>query len=419
MTFIEELEWRGLIQDMSDPDGLRKLPAGTAFYLGMDPTAPSLQIGNLVPIVVSLHLAKHGLKPIMLFGGSTGSIGDPSGRRTERQLLDRATIDENVRKHSAKVLEIFKRAGLSADFVNNYDWTAGVSVLDFLRDVGKHFTINYMLAKEFVKSRVETDSISYTEFSYMLLQAFDFYHLFTQRQCRLQVGGSDQWGNITAGLELIRRKNGGEAYALSIPLITDNQGRKFGKSEGGAVWLDGSMTSPYKFHQFWLNVEDASVGKFLRIFTFKSKDEILALEERTKAAPEKREAQIALADAVCTLVHGEEATQDAKRCAQVLFGGSLDGIPETKLAEIFSDVPSTTLARAKFNAMTVVDLLAETKLSQSKGEARRLISSGGAYINNGRISDPTLSMAKAPYSNASMLVLRAGKKQYHLLRVAS
>lgn len=417
MSFLDELEWRGLIQDLSDRDGLSKLPSGTAFYLGMDPSAASLQIGNLVPIIVSLHLAKAGLKPIMLFGGSTGSIGDPSGKRTERQLLDRATIDENVKKHSAKVQEIFSRAQLKADFVNNYDWTAGVSILDFLREVGKHFTINYMLAKEFVKSRVEADSISYTEFSYMLLQAFDFLHLYTHNKCRLQVGGSDQWGNITAGLELIRKKVGGEAYALSIPLITDNQGRKFGKSEGGAVWLDGSMTSPYKFHQFWLNVEDASVIKFLKIFTFKTRDEIAALEERVKVAPEKREAQIALADAVCTLVHGPEATQDAKRSADVLFGGSLDGIPESKLADIFSDVPSTALSRERFKAMTLVDILAETKLSQSKGEARRLITSGGAYLNNVRVSDPALQMNSDQYAQSAIVVVRAGKKQYHLVRI--
>lgn len=416
MHFVETLQWRGLLQDVSDLEGLKKLGTGTVFYVGLDPSAPSLQVGNLVPLIVSIHLARAGLKPIILFGGATGSIGDPSGKRAERPLLDRATIDENVRKHTATVAGIFKRANVEAQFVNNLDWTAPVSVIDFLREVGKHFTLSYMLGKEFVKTRVEDDSISYTEFSYMLLQAFDFLHLYQSKQCKIQMGGSDQWGNITAGLELIRKKIAGDAYAFSIPLITDSQGRKFGKSEGGAVWLDGGMTSPYKFHQFWLNVDDASAVKYLKIFSFLSPDEIAALEAKLRAAPEKREAQTALADAVTSLVHGEAGTQDAKRCAQVLFGGSLAGLSEQQLTDIFGEAPSTTVARGRIASLTVADLWVETKLAPSKSEARRLITSGGAYLNNERVSDPALTLSSAASQN--ILVLRSGKKNYHLVKIS-
>jgi tyrosyl-tRNA synthetase len=381
----------------------------------MDPSAPSLQIGNLVPLIVSMHLGRAGLSPLLLFGGATGSIGDPSGKKAERQLLDKSSVDANVAKHQAKVLEIFDRAKVKTTFVNNYDWTAPLSVLDFLRDVGKFFTINYMLAKEFVKTRVEEDSISYTEFSYMLLQAFDFCHLYQHKNCKLQIGGSDQWGNITSGLELIRKKLSGEAYAFSFPLVTDSAGRKFGKSEGGAVWLDGSMTSPYRFHQFWLNVDDASVVKLLKIFTFLPQAEILRLETSVSQSPEKREAQIALADAVCDLVHGPEATAKAKRSAQVLFGGSLEGLSRADLEEIFAEVPSTSYDKQKLSGMSYLDLLAETKLVPSKGEGRRLITNGGAYLNNERVTDPQLRLPEA-LVESGMLVLRAGKKQYHLVK---
>jgi tyrosyl-tRNA synthetase len=415
MSFLAELEWRGLIQDVVNPEAILKLSPGTPFYVGMDPSAPSLQIGTLVPLIVSMHLGRAGLSPLLLFGGATGSIGDPSGKKAERQLLDKSSVDANVAKHQAKVLEIFDRAKVKTTFVNNYDWTAPLSVLDFLRDVGKFFTINYMLAKEFVKTRVEEDSISYTEFSYMLLQAFDFCHLYQHKNCKLQIGGSDQWGNITSGLELIRKKLSGEAYAFSFPLVTDSAGRKFGKSEGGAVWLDGSMTSPYRFHQFWLNVDDASVVKLLKIFTFLPQAEILRLETSVSQSPEKREAQIALADAVCDLVHGPEATAKAKRSAQVLFGGSLEGLSRADLEEIFAEVPSTSYDKQKLSGMSYLDLLAETKLVPSKGEGRRLITNGGAYLNNERVTDPQLRLPEA-LVESGMLVLRAGKKQYHLVK---
>lgn len=417
MHFVDHLQWRGLLQDLSDPDGIRKLGPGDSFYVGLDPSAPSLQVGNLVPLIVSMHLGRAGLKPIILFGGATGSIGDPGGRRSERPLLDRATIDDYVRRHSAKVAEIFDRAKVKAQYVNNYEWTAPVSVIDFLREVGKHFTVNYMLAKEFVKSRVEEDSISYTEFSYMLLQAFDFLHLYQNMGCKLQIGGSDQWGNITSGLELIRKKIAGSAFAFSIPLILDSQGRKFGKSEGGAVWLDSALTSPYKFHQYWLNLDDASVIKYLKIFSFLSPEEITEAEQRLVAAPEKREAQKLLADLVTTLVHGESGTADAKKSAEVLFGGSLSGLSNKQLEDIFGGVPSTTVAHQRLSAITVVDLFVETKLAASKGEARRLISSGGAYVNNERVSDPAAVLGAV--SPDAMIVLRSGKKNYHLVKVSA
>lgn len=399
-------------------EGLRKLGPGDTFYVGLDPSAPSLQIGNLVPLIVAAHLAIAGLKPIILFGGATGSIGDPGGKRTERPLLDRATIDDNVRKHSSKVAEVYERLKLKAEFVNNYDWTANVTIIDFLRDVGKYFTVNYMLGKEFVKSRVDDDSISYTEFSYMLLQSFDFLHLYQTKGCKLQIGGSDQWGNITSGLELIRKKIGGSAFAFSIPLILDSQGRKFGKSEGTAMYLDPTMTSPYKVHQFWLNLEDASVIKYLKIFTFLSKEEIDALEQKLKAAPEKREAQTVLADTITAMVHGDAGTKEAKQSADVLFGGSIAGLTEKQLEDIFNGVPSTTIERARLSTMSFADLMAESKLASSKGEARRLITSGGAYLNNERVSDPALALSGTPAAGSNIFVLRSGKKNYHLIKVS-
>lgn len=417
IDFLTDLEWRGLIQDCSDREALIRLSPGDSFYVGYDPSAPSLQIGNLVPITVSLRLARAGLQAIQLFGGATGAIGDPSGKSAERKLLTREVIDDHVRAHRATVERIFGRMGVKAEFVNNYDWSERLNVIEFLRDIGKHFTVNYMIAKEVVKARLEGEGISFTEFSYMLLQANDFYHLWKHKHCRLQAGGSDQWGNITAGLELIRRKEQGEAVAFSIPLLLDSQGRKFGKSEVGALWLSPEKTSPYRFHQYWLNVEDADAIRYLKVFTFHEKELILEMEQRMKAAPEKREAQKLLADSMCTLVHGEEATADAKRSAEVLFGGSLDGFTTQQLEEIFCDVPSSRHPRAEIMGKSIVDVFALTKLSSSKGEARRLITSGGAYVNNSRISDPDYRFEGDWLNNSGLFVLRSGKKSYHLLKL--
>lgn len=418
MDLLENLESRGLIHDISDRPGIAHLKKDDLFYIGYDPTAQSLQIGNLIPIIVSIHLAKWGLKPLQLFGGSTGAIGDPSGRNVERQLLTRDILDHNISAQRTKAQEIFDRVKVKVEFLNNLDWTKNVDVLTFLREVGKFFTVNYMLGKESVQTRMLADGISYTEFSYMLLQAYDFYHLYQTRNCKLQIGGSDQWGNITAGLELIRKKIQGEAYAVSWPLITDSQGKKFGKSEGGAIWLDERLTSPYKLHQFFLNTPDADVLARLKIFTFQSLDKLKEIEKSLASFPERRETQSVLADSVCDLVHGEAATQDAKKCAQVLFGGSLEGVPENRLEDIFSDAPSSTIAKDRIAAMSLVDLLLETKLVPSKSEARRLISSGGAYLNNERMLEPEFKVSESRFVGSRLLVVRTGKKNYHLVKIS-
>jgi tyrosyl-tRNA synthetase len=419
MGFIDNLLWRGLIQDISDPESLKRLSNGDRFYIGFDPTAPSLQLGNLVPMIVMIHLGQAGLAPIMLFGGATGAIGDPSGKSAERPLLHREEIERNILSQQTKAQEIFERCQVKVAFVNNYDWTGPIGLIEFLREIGKHFTVNYMIAKEVVKARLEAEGISFTEFSYMLLQANDFLHLYKAMGCKMQAGGSDQWGNITAGLELIRRKIQGDACAFSVPLLTDSQGKKFGKSEGGALWLDPAMTSPYRLHQFFLNVADQDVVKLLKVFTFMREDEIAALGETVSSAPEKREAQRLLADSVCTLVHGEQATRDAKRGAEVLFGGSLEGLSRGLLEEIFREVPSSSFAREQVSGFSFVDLLAECGMMPSRGEAKKLIKNGGAYLNNQRIADINLQMRDNPVLDSGLFVIRTGKKSYHLIRVTT
>lgn len=417
MHVIDELIWRGLVQDVSDINGIKNLQPGSSFYVGFDPTAPSLHFGNLLQLVVSIHLAKKAkFKAVILFGGATGAIGDPKAA-TERTLLPREVIDSNITTQRGKVVEILARQDCQVNFVNNIDWTSQINVLEFLRDVGKHFTVNYMLAKEVVKTRLAGEGISYTEFSYMLLQAHDFAHLLIHNNCRLQFGGSDQWGNITAGLELIRRKGLGEAYAFSVPLFVDEQGRKYGKSETGALWLNPDLTSPYKFHQYWLNVADSEVIRLLKSFTFYNKEEIDQFEAQCQSEPQKRVAQRALADAVCSLVHGPDATKEAKKCAEVLFGGSLQGLADYQLEEIFADVPSSSLSRQEIGSLTVTDLFANSTLVKSKGEARRLIQAGGAYLNNERITDQDLKLNSLQTENSSLLVLRSGKKSYHLIKL--
>lgn len=417
-NFIDELTWRGLVQDYSDLDAIRKLGPGDAFYVGYDPTAPSFHLGNLVGLMVMVHLGRAGLKPICLFGGATGSIGDPSGKSAERNLMTQETIDENVRNQSAQVEQLFSRIDLKPTFVNNYDWTHSITFTDFLRDVGKHFPVNYMLAKETVKTRLEGSGISFTEFCYMLLQANDFLHLFLNFNCKLQMGGSDQWGNITAGLELIRRKGHDGAEAFSHPLITNSQGKKFGKSEEGAVWLDPTLTSPYKLHQFLLNSSDEDVIHYLKIFTFLTQEEIQGLEDEMKSSPEKRSAQKALADSVCELVHGADSVLEANRSAEVLFGGSLDGVSEEQLEEIFSDVPSSQFSQAELNELDLLELLVRTDLVASRGDGKRLIKSGGIYINNERVSDSQQTLLTSCKDGQRVFILRSGKKKYHLLKVS-
>lgn len=416
MDILSALESRCLVQDVSDRAGIAKLPPGTTFYVGIDPTSPYLQIGNLIPILVAIHLAKLGLKPLILFGGATGSIGDPSGKTAERSLLTQETVDSNVRSHQALVSKILSRVGVEAEFVNNFDWINKLTVIDFLRDAGKYLTVNYMLQKEHIRKRVEGDGISYTEFSYMLIQAFDFYHLYQAKKCALQIGGSDQWGNITAGLELIRKRIQGEAFALSWPLIVDKDGVKFGKTGKNPIWLNAEATSPYRFHQFFLNVDDSEAIRYLKIFTFHSLEKIAEVEAAMRAAPEKREAQNLLADSMCSLIHGEEATKDAKHCARVLFGESLAGLSESQLNDIFADVPSLAISKEQAAGASFIDLLTQASAVKSKGEARKLIESGGAYINNERISE-NLKLSESAYAAKRLLVLRTGRKNYYLVRV--
>jgi tyrosyl-tRNA synthetase len=418
MSVLEELTWRGLIQDTSDPELFSQLKPGEPVYVGFDPTAPSLQIGNLVQLVTAIHLAKVGFKPILLFGGATGMIGDPSGRSAERNLLSLDQVARNVELQEEQARRMWRNAGLSVmpTIVNNLDWTKDVSLLTFLRDVGKNFTVNYMLAKDSVKSRLSGDGISYTEFTYMILQAFDFLHLYKTANCRLQFGGSDQWGNITAGLELIRRSVQGTAYAFSVPLITNSEGKKFGKSAGNAVWLDGELTSPYKFHQFWLNVPDSDVVRLLKVFTFASREEIDELEQSVTTQPEKRRAQNFLADYLCNLVHGEDATQDARRCAEALFGGSLAGLSDRQLLDIFSDAPSSTVSREQAQTLDMLSLLGTT-VAKSKGEARRLVQGGGIYVDGERLTVETSPVRETRLLDKGFIVIRSGKKNYHLVRL--
>lgn len=415
--WFQDLTARGLFHDISDEDRLTSLPVGSRFYVGFDPTAPSLQIGNLVPLMVALHLSRAGFQPVILFGGATGFIGDPSGKDKERSLLPQETIVENIKRQKEQVSKLFRDLSVTPEFVNNFDWTHDISILDFLRDTGKHLTVNYMIAKEVVKTRLEGNGISFTEFSYMLLQAMDFEHLLRTSQVVLQIGGSDQWGNITAGLELIRKKGTGEAVAFSFPLITNSDGKKFGKSEGGALWLDPTMTSPFRLHQFMLNVDDADAVRFLKIFSLLSLEEIGEIEEQHLSHPEKRIAQNKLADSIVGLIHGEASLQSAQKSREVLFGGSLEGLTEETLLEIFEGVPSSERKRSEIQDQPVIETFTGSSLAQSRGEAKRLIAGGGGYVNNIRIEDSQTPLNSLPLPFPNVIVLRSGKKKYHLIRL--
>jgi tyrosyl-tRNA synthetase len=407
-TLLDDLEWRGLIAHSTDPDALREaLTEGSVrFYVGFDPTAPSLHMGNLVQILTAKRLQLAGHTPYALVGGATGMIGDPreSGERTLNSL---DTVKDWVEKVRGQIEPFLDFHGPNAaTIVNNYDWTASLSTIDFLRDVGKHFPVNRMLARDVVRSRLE-DGISYTEFSYILLQSMDFLNLYRDHGVTLQFGGSDQWGNLTGGVELIRRSDGGKAHAFATPLVTKADGTKYGKTEGGALWLDPEMMSPYAFHQFWLNAEDDKVGELLRIFTFLSHEEIEDLEAQTNEKPFLRVGQRALADAVTTEVHGAAETQHAKAAAAALFGGGdLRELPAEMLASALREAGATTATRGT----GVVDLLVEAGLVKSKGEARRTIAEGGAYLNNDRVTDADLVPTDEDLLAGSWLVLRRGKK---------
>ncbi len=411
---LADLEWRGLIAQTTDRDALtEQLNSGsTAFYIGFDPTAPSLHLGNLVVLLVMRRFQLAGHKPLPLVGGATGLVGDPSGKNEERSLNDVDVVEQwvgRIRTQLSKFLE-FDSGNNAAVMTNNLDWTKPLSALDFLRDVGKHFSVNQMLSKDSVSSRLESGGISYTEFSYQVLQAFDFLELYKRHNCKIQLGGSDQWGNIVAGLDLIRKVEGGSAHCLTIPLLMKSDGTKFGKTAGGSVWLDPEMTSPYAFYQFWLNSEDADVPKYLKVFSFKSHTEIEELITTHEANPGMREAHRALAREMTTLVHGAGECEAAERAAKALFGqAELSELDERTLVSALSQLPRTQVAKGE-PIPTWVDLLAATGLVDSKSAARRIVKEGGAYLNNQKVPSEEFAPAVDDLLYGRFLLLRKGKR---------
>ncbi len=426
MDFIKELTWRGMIHTMMPGTEEQLAKEMTTAYLGIDPTADSLHIGHLCGVMMLRHFQRCGHKPLALVGGATGMIGDPSGKSAERNLLDEATLRHNqeaIKKQLAKFLDFDSDAPNRAELVNNYDWTKDVSFLDFAREIGKHITVNYMMAKESVQKRLNgeaRDGLSFTEFTYQLLQGFDFLHLYQEKGCRLQLGGSDQWGNITTGSELIRRK-GGEVFALTCPLITKADGGKFGKTESGNVWLDPRYTSPYKFYQFWLNVSDEDAEKYLKIFTFLTKEEIEGLAREHAENPGLRPLQKRLAKELTVMVHSEEEYNAAVEASQILFSNkaqdALRSLDEKTLLDVFEGVPQFTVEKAKIEAgIPVLDLLAsETAVFPSKGEARKMVQGGGVSINKEKVSDPNAVIGADSLLQGKYVLAQRGKKNYYLL----
>ena len=421
---IELLRRRGLLEQISDEAGLAALFAReqVSFYVGFDPTARSLHVGNFVPIMMMAHLQRAGHRPIAVVGGATGMIGDPSGRSSERNLLDDSAVLANLATIRTQLASFLRFDGANgAKVVNNADWTGPISYLHWLRDVGKYFSVNAMIAKESVRRRLEErdQGISYTEFSYMLLQAYDFFVLNRDEGVQLQMGGNDQWGNITAGIELIHKKGGGQAYAITSPLLLTAAGEKFGKSAGNAVWLDSALTSPFAFYQYWVRTDDRDAGKFLRMFTFLDLDEIEAIEAAHASNLAGRGAQKRLAQEVTRIVHGEAALLRAELATEILFGREIQGLSDAELADIFGDVPSTQLERNRLEAgIDLISLLVEMGASASKGEARRALTAGSIYLNNVKVTDAALMVTAAQLASESTLVVRTGKKNYFLARFA-
>jgi tyrosyl-tRNA synthetase len=420
---FEELKWRGLVYDHTEslPELLAK--EAVTLYNGFDATGDSLHVGHLVPLIALARLQRFGHHPIALAGGGTSMIGDPSGKTSERQLLSKEIIEANVESIKGQLAHFldFDAKTNPARVLNNADWLLKLNLVAFLRDIGKHFTVNYMITKDSVRTRLEReDGISFTEFSYMLLQSYDFLHLYEHESCKLQTGGSDQWGNITAGSELIRRARGGSAFAMVYPLITKSDGTKFGKTESGSVWLSPQRTSPYRFYQFWLNTTDKDTIPYLKYFTWRTQAEIAALEAALAEHPEQREAQKVLARDMTALVHDTTALAKAEQASQALFGGDISGLSGAEIADIFSEVPSSETPRQPIldGGVSVLDLLVSSgDIAKSKGEARRAVAEGGIYLNNRRVSDPGQVIQSADVLDGQFIVLRKGKKTYHLVKV--
>ena len=419
MDLFSELEWRGLVYDATE--GVREALAREKVtgYIGFDPTAASLHVGSLLMMMALAHMQRHGHSPVAVVGGGTGLIGDPSGKSAERQLMSFEQVETNVagiRGQLSRFLDFDSKVA-PARLVNNADWLTKLSAVDFMRDVGKHFTINAMLAKESVKRRIESeDGITYTEFSYSLLQAYDFLELYDRLGCTLQMGGSDQWGNITAGMDLIRRLRGGKAHGLVMPLITTSSGVKFGKTESGTIWLDPVLTSPYQFYQFWLNAEDQDAVRYLRFFTFFGQEEIVALEDAGRREPDKRHSQRALAREVTRLVHGETAAAEAELAATALFADRLASLNAAQIELMLGGVPSATVMMS-IGGWPVTELLTKAGVTKSKSEAQRLIKGGGISLNDRRITDEKEQITVEQAIEGRLFVVRKGKRDYFLIRI--
>ena len=419
MDLYGELEWRGLIYGATE--GVRDVLAREKItgYIGFDPTAASLHVGSLLVMTALAHMQRHGHSPIAVIGGGTGLIGDPSGKTIERQLLTRERVEENAKGIRAQLERFldFEHPTIPARLVNNADWLASLSAIEFMRDVGKHFSVNAMLARDSVKRRLESEEgITYTEFSYSLLQAYDFVMLFDRFGCTLQMGGSDQWGNITAGMDLIRRLRGGKAHGLVLPLVTTSSGTKFGKTEAGTIWLDPELTKPYEFYQFWFNTDDRDAVKYLKFFSFLDAGRVAELEAATVQEPEKRHAQLELARQVTALVHGQPAVRNAEAASRKLFGGNVASMSVKELLQVFPNVPSSTTAYVA-EGWPIVELLSSAGVASSKSDAARLIRGGGIYVNDRRITDEKLRLRPDEAIEGQVFVVRKGKKDNYLVRI--
>ena len=428
-NFVEELRWRGLLHDIMPETEAHLLEHATAGYIGFDPTADSLHIGSLVQILILKHFQNAGHKPIALVGGATGMVGDPSGKSAERNLLDEASLLKNiegVKSQLSRFLDFDTTADNPAELVNNFDWMKDISLIDFVRDTGKHITVNYMMAKDSVKKRLSSESkegMSFTEFTYQLFQGYDFYHLYKEKNCKLQMGGSDQWGNITTGTELIRRKAQGKAYAITVPLVTKADGTKFGKTEGGNVWLDAKRTSPYKFYQYWLNSSDEDAEKYIKIFTFLDKDAVEALVAEHREAPHLRLLQKKIGEEVTVMTHGQEAFDNAIKASQILFGKStsedLKSLDEQTFLDIFEGVPQATISKEDIdNGLDMIGALAaKTGFLNSNGEARRALKENAISVNKEKVTD-SFMIGSSDIIADSYVLLQRGKKNYFLLKIA-